>query len=245
MKILQPWRTRGSSTARWQQQHICNSISKGKWKDQSQLQDEHGEIAKAQNLQTKIDLSPYGHLGSQVRNHLYGVDENLDSITLVGFGSLLTKILFSYRSTEVSGTLIVMKVPTERSRSWGRRASKTATLWKCLKPTASDSLLGSCTRKYSPYGKIKYDTCFEMIDVVPFRDDIWQAPRGGCLTYNYWGEAERLVSKWQMTFLLIWYMTFFSVSNDSHFEMIYDYPFDRATVSLRPQVIKKLLPEPA
>ena len=33
--------------------------------------------------------------------------------------------------------------------------------------------------------------------------------------------------------------------NDSHFELIYDYPFDRATVSLRPQVIKKLLPEPA
>lgn len=96
--------------------------------DQSQLQDEHGEIAKAQNLQTKIDLSPYGHYNSQVRNHLYGVDENLDSITLVGFGSLLTKILFSYRSTEVSGTLIVMKVPTERSRSWGRRTGKTANL---------------------------------------------------------------------------------------------------------------------
>ena len=96
--------------------------------DQSQLQDEHGEIANTEHLQTKIDLSPYGHYNSQVRNHLYGVDENLDSITLVGFGSLLTKILFSYRSTEVSGTLIVMKVPTERSRSWGRRAGKTATL---------------------------------------------------------------------------------------------------------------------
>ena len=40
-------------------------------------------------------------------------------------------------------------------------------------------------------------------------------------------------------------MTFFSISNDSHFEMICDYPFDRATVSLRPHVIKKLLPEPA
>ena len=123
MKILQPWRTRGSSTARWQQQHICNSISKGKRKDQSQLQDEHGEIAKAQNLQTKIDLSPYGHYNSQVRNHLYGVDENLDSITLAGFGSLLTKILFSYRSTEVYGILIVMKIPTERSRSWGLRSN--------------------------------------------------------------------------------------------------------------------------
>ena len=91
--------------------------------DQSQLQDEHGEIAKAQNLQTKIDLSPYGHYNSQVRNHLYGVDENLDSITLVGFGSLLTKILFSYRSTEVYGILIVMKIPAERSRSWGLRSN--------------------------------------------------------------------------------------------------------------------------
>ena len=29
---------------------------------------------------------------------------------------------------------------------------------------------------------------------------------------------------------------------DCLFDMIYDYPFDRATVSLRPQVIKKLLP---
>ena len=85
-------------------------------------------MAKAQILQTKIDLSPYGHYNSQVRNHLYGVDENMDSIMLAGFGSLLTKILFSYRSTEVSGTLIAMKVPTERSRSWGRRAGKTATL---------------------------------------------------------------------------------------------------------------------
>jgi len=26
------------------------------------------------------------------------------------------------------------------------------------------------------------------------------------------------------------------------FDMLYDYPFDRATVSLGPQVIKKLLP---
>ena len=51
-----------------------------------------------------------------------------DGDQLRGFGSLLTKILFSYRSTEVSGTLIVMKVPTERSRSWGRRTGKTANL---------------------------------------------------------------------------------------------------------------------
>lgn len=32
---------------------------------------------------------------------------------------------------------------------------------------------------------------------------------------------------------------------DSRIEMIYASRFDRATVSLRPQVIKKLLPEPA
>ena len=35
------------------------------------------------------------------------------------------------------------------------------------------------------------------------------------------------------------------MANDSRIEMIYDPRFDRATVSLRPQVIKKLLPEPA
>ena len=86
------------------------------------------EIATAEHLQTKTDPSPYGHYKSSVRNHLYGVDENMDSIMLAGFGSLLTKILFSYRSTEVSGTLIVMKVPTERSRSWGRRSGKTVSL---------------------------------------------------------------------------------------------------------------------
>ena len=51
-----------------------------------------------------------------------GVDENMDSIMLAGFGSLLTKILFSFRSTEVYGILIVMKIPTERSRSWGLRS---------------------------------------------------------------------------------------------------------------------------
>ena len=200
--------------------------AQGKWKDQSQLQDEHGGIAKVQILQTKIDRSPYGHLGSNVRNHLYGVDENLDSITLAGFGSLLTKILFSYRSTEVSGTLIVMKVPTERSRSWGRRAGKTATLWKCLKPTASDSLLGSCTRKYSPYGKIKYDTCFEMIDVVPFemiydkfravvvwpttteekRNDSFRNDRWLSHWYDIWPSF-----RYQMTVTSKWFMTILSI----------------------------------
>ena len=57
-----------------------------------------------------------------------GVDENMDSIMLAGFGSLLTKILFSFRSTEVYGILIVMKIPTERSRSWGLRSG----LWPLI-----------------------------------------------------------------------------------------------------------------
>lgn len=92
-------------------------------KDQSQLQQEHGEIAETQNLQTKIDLSPYCHNNCNVRNHLYGVDENMIKGFTQGFGSLLTKILFSYRSTEVYGILIVMKIPTERSRSWGLRSN--------------------------------------------------------------------------------------------------------------------------
>lgn len=149
-----------------------------------------------------------------------------DGVQLRGFGSLLTKILFSYRSTEVSGTLIVMKVPTERSRSWGRRTGKTANLWKCLKPTASDSLLGSCTRKYSPYGKIKYDTCFEMIDVVPFemiydkfrtvvvwpttteekRNDSFRNDRWLSYWYDIW-----LSFRYQMTVTSKWFMTIFSI----------------------------------
>ena len=149
-----------------------------------------------------------------------------DGVQLRGFGSLLTKILFSYRSTEVSGTLIVMKVPTERSRSWGRRTGKTATLWKCLKPTASDSLLGSCTRKYSPYGKIKYDTCFEMIDVVPFemiydkfravvvwpttteekRNDSFRNDRWLSYWYDIWPSF-----RYQMTVTSKWFMTILSI----------------------------------
>ena len=149
-----------------------------------------------------------------------------DGVQLRGFGSLLTKILFSYRSTEVSGTLIVMKVPTERSRSWGRRTGKTANLWKCLKPTASDSLLGSCTRKYSPYGKIKYDTCFEMIDVVPFemiydkfrtvvvwpttteekRNDSFRNDRWLSHWYDIWPSF-----RYQMTVTSKWFMTILSI----------------------------------
>ena len=62
----------------------------------------------------------------------------------------------------------------------------------------------SVAPQYSPYGKIEYDTYFEMIDAV-----------------------------------------LIEMTNDSRIEMIYDPRFDKATVSLRPQVIKKLLPEPA
>ena len=141
-----------------------------------------------------------------------------DGDQLRGFGSLLTKILFSYRSTEVSGTLIVMKVPTERSRSWGRRTGKTANLWKCLKPTASDSLLGSCTRKYSPYGKIKYDTCFEMIDVVPFE-----------MIYDKF----RAVVVWPATAARRSGTTRFEMTDDCPIDMIYDLLFDIKWQSLR------------
>ena len=41
------------------------------------------------------------------------------------------------------------------------------------------------------------------------------------------------------------YVVLIEMTYDNHIEMIYDPRFDRATVSLRPQVIKKLLPEPA
>ena len=82
-----------------------------------------GKLPRHRICRRKLIKVPYCHYNSKVRNHLYGVDENLDSITLAGFGSLLTKILFSYRSTEVYGILIVMKIPTERSRSWGLRSN--------------------------------------------------------------------------------------------------------------------------
>ena len=117
--VLQPWRTKESplhsdSNSFWTRHGI--------WIKDPNYYEKHGEIAGNQILQTKIDQSPYGHYNSNVRNHLYGVDENLDSIMLAGFGSLLTKILFLFRSTEVYGILIVIKIPTERSRSWGLRS---------------------------------------------------------------------------------------------------------------------------
>ena len=104
------------------------------------------------------------------------MNENLDSIMLAGFGSLLTKILFSFRSTEVYGVLIVMKTPTERSRSWGLRSG----LWPLIGVVrevcnTSTPFWGACTeerrrRLHSthPYGITKYDFRFAMINVVPF-----------------------------------------------------------------------------
>jgi len=121
-----------------------------------------------------------------------------------------------------------MKIPTERSRSWGLRSNPWLLIGEvrevciCL-----HSHLGSMH-----FGALQGDSIvltlmgkLNMIFVL-----IWY------MTSSAWWlpdlqrqqqKAERLVSKWQ---------------NDCLFDMIYDYPFDRATVSLRPQVIKKLLP---
>ena len=226
MKILQPWRTRGSSTARWQQQHICNSISSGKSKISPNFKMSTGKLPRCKFCRRKLIKVPTVTWAAMCGTTCTVWTKISDGVQLRGFGSLLTKILFSYRSTEVSGTLIVMKVPTERSRSWGRRAGKTATLWKCLKPTASDSLLGSCTRKYSPYGKIKYDTCFEMIDVVPFemiydkfravvvwpttteekRNDSFRNDRWLSYWYDIWPSF-----RYQMTVTSKWFMTILSI----------------------------------
>ena len=226
MKILQPWRTRGSSTALWQQQHICNSISNGKRKISPNFEMSTGKLPGRKFCRRKLIKVPTVTWAAMCGTTCTVWTKISDGVQLRGFGSLLTKILFSYRSTEVSGTLIVMKVPTERSRSWGRRTGKTANLWKCLKPTASDSLLGSCTRKYSPYGKIKYDTCFEMIDVVPFemiydkfrtvvvwpttteekRNDSFRNDRWLSHWYDIWPSF-----RYQMTVTSKWFMTILSI----------------------------------
>ena len=224
MKILQPWRTRGNPTAWWQQQHTCKntkqmkrSVPTSRWA--------RGNCQGA-NFADENWSKSLRSLGQQCAEPPVRCRRKLDERVMQGFGSLLTKILFSYRSTEVSGTLIVMKVPTERSRSWGRRTGKTANLWKCLKPMASDSLLGSCTRKYSPYGKIKYDTCFEMIDVVPFemiydkfravvvwpttteekRNDSFRNDRWLSYWYDIWPSF-----RYQMTVTSKWFMTILSI----------------------------------
>ena len=69
-----------------------------------------------------------------------------------------------------------MKVPTERYLSWGYRGD----LWSLIGDVREVFIMPplsfweqaprstSVAPQYSPYGKIKYDTCFEMIDVVPF-----------------------------------------------------------------------------
>ena len=218
MKILQPWRTRGSSTALWQQQHICNSISNGKSKISPNFKMSTGKLPRHRICRRKLIKVPTVTTTAMCGTTCTVWTKISDGVQLRGFGSLLTKILFSYRSTEVSGTLIVMKVPTERSRSWGRRTGKTANLWKCLKPSASDSLLGSCTRKYSPYGKIKYDTCFEMIDVVPFE-----------MIYDKF----RAVVVWPATAASRSGTTRFEMTDDCPIDMIYDLLFDIKWQSLR------------
>ena len=135
-----------------------------------------GKLPRHRICRRKLHQVPYGHYNSNVRNHLYGVDENLDSIMLAGFGSLLTKILFSYRSTEVYGILIVMKIPTERSRSWGLRSNPWLLIGEvrevciCLHSHFESMHFGALRWLHSthPYGKIEYDFRFDMIDVVPF-----------------------------------------------------------------------------
>ena len=158
-----------------------------------------------------------------------------DSITLAGFGSLLTKILFSYRSTEVYGILIVMKIPTERSRSWGLRSNPWLLIGDvrevciCLHSHFESMHWGALRWLHSthPYGKIEYDFRFDMIYVVPFE-----------MIYDEF----RVVIAWPTIAAAESGTARFEMTDDCLFDMIYDYPFDRATVSLRPQVIKKLLP---
>ena len=126
---------------------ICTS--NGKWKDQSQLQDKRGEIAKTQNLQTKTDSSPLWSLQQQSAEPPVRCGRKSDGITLAGFGSLLTKILFSFRSTEVYGILIVMKIPAERSRSWGLRSNPWLLIGEVREVFYTSTLiLGACTSEH-------------------------------------------------------------------------------------------------
>ena len=66
-----------------------------------------------------------------------------------------------------------MKVPTERYLSWGYRGD----LWSLIGDVREVFIpplsfweqaprSTSVAPQYSPYGKIEYDACFEMIDVV-------------------------------------------------------------------------------
>ena len=116
---LQPWRTK-ESPLHSDSNRIC--IRNGIWIKDPNYYEKHGELPRLKACRRKLHQVPYGHKAAMCGTTGTGVDENSDGIMLAGFGSLLTKILFSFRSTEVYGILIVMKIPTERSRSWGLRS---------------------------------------------------------------------------------------------------------------------------
>lgn len=117
--VLQPWRTK-ESPLHSDSNSIC--IRNGIWIKEPNYNKKHGKIAGNQICRRKLYQVPYGHKAAMCGTTGTGVDENMDSIMLTGFGNLLPKILFSFRSTEVYGILIVMKIPTERGRSWGLRS---------------------------------------------------------------------------------------------------------------------------
>ena len=85
----------GKPAARWQQQHLHKN---GIWMIDPNYCKKHGKIAKTQNLQTRIDPSPYGHYNRKVRNHLYGVDKNRTALRLQASVACWPK---SYFRTEV------------------------------------------------------------------------------------------------------------------------------------------------
>ena len=117
--VLQPWRTK-ESPLHSDSNRICTR--NGIWIKNPNYYEKHGEWPSLKFCRRKLQQSPLQSRSSNVRNHRYGCVRKSDSIMLAGFSSLLTKILFSCRSTEVYGILIVMKIPTERSRSWGLRS---------------------------------------------------------------------------------------------------------------------------
>lgn len=123
--VLQPWRAKGSPLHS-DGNSIC--IRNGIWIKDPNYYEKHGELPRLKFCRRKLHQVPYDHKAAKCGTTGTGVDENMDSIMLAGFGSLLTKILFSFRSTEVYGILIVMKIPTERSRSWGLRSG----LWPLI-----------------------------------------------------------------------------------------------------------------
>ena len=92
-----------------------------------------------------------------------------------------------------------------------------------------------------PYGTTKYDFRFTMIDVVPFEminDEFCVAvvwPTTIAHKRNDSFRNDRWPSFWY-EYDFLFDIKWLSLRNDD------DYPFDRATVSLRPQAIKKLLP---